>query len=69
MEYSIDCAIKELIEIVQQLRQLYPNKRFTLDGRLVVDLGEVIAETYYDIKLHENIKKHHDAISADGKRV
>ena len=68
-QYSIVLAIKELLEIVDQLRQLYPSKRFTLDGRLVGDLGEVIAETFYEITLHQNIQKHHDAISADGRRV
>jgi hypothetical protein len=26
-------AIKQLLEIVQQLRNKYPHKRFTLDGR------------------------------------
>lgn len=37
--------IKQLYEITQQLREKYAkwNKQFTLDGRLVGDMGEVLA--------------------------
>lgn len=69
MQKQIADAIQQLLDIVQDLRKLYPSKRFTLDGRLVGDLGEVIAEIAYDIKLHENLQKHHDAIASDGRRV
>jgi hypothetical protein len=62
-------AIKQLLEIVEQLRTVYPTRRFTLDGRLLGDLGEVIAEEAYDIKLYDDSRKHHDAECPDGRRV
>jgi len=69
MQKQIAIAIQQLLDIVQGLHELYPSKEFTLDGRLVGDLGEVIAEIEYDIKLHENLQKHYDAISSDGRSV
>lgn len=58
-----------MLQVVKQLQQVYPAKKFTLDGRLVGDLGEVIAETAYDIKLHDDLRKHHDARATDGRQV
>jgi len=69
MEITIPEAIRQMLQIVNQLRTAYPTKRFTLDGRLVGDLGEVIAEMAYDIKLHDNLRKYYDAETSDGKRV
>ena len=45
--------IKQLIAITQSLKEKYKhhNKNFTLDGKLVGDIGEVlVAEHYKDIK-------------------
>lgn len=66
---TIPQAIKHLLEIVQSLRDTYPKKRFALDGRLVGDLGEVFAERQYDLTIFEDIKKHHDARTSDGRFV
>jgi len=55
--------------IVVDLQQAYPKKRFTLDGRLVGDLGEVLAESVYDINLFTGLEKHYDAICSDGRLV
>ena len=41
----------------------YPSKKFTLDGRLVGDIGEILAEQLYDLKLFAGQKKTHDAES------
>ena len=62
-------AIKQLLEIVEQLRAVYPTRRFTLDGRLLGDLGEVIAEEAYDIKLYDDSMKHYDAECQDRRKV
>ena len=40
-------AIKQLCQVVKQLRDAYPGKKFTLDGRLVGDRGEVLAQFEY----------------------
>lgn len=66
---NIKKAIIELLQIVKCLKNEYPHKEFTLDGRLVGDIGEVLAETYYDIKLFDKINPHYDGISSDGRKV
>lgn len=55
--------IKCLHNTVGRIRKLFPDskKEFTLDGRLVGDIGEVIAEELFDIKLFKTLKKHYDA--------
>ena len=62
-------AVKQMLEIVEALHATYPKKRFTLDGRLVGDLGEILVENHYEIKLYEGQEKHHDGETPDGKRV
>jgi hypothetical protein len=69
MEITIPEAIKQLHQIVKQLQEAYPKKKFTLDGRLVGDLGEVLAQSEYEIELHNGLQKHHDARAADGRLV
>jgi len=69
MEITIPKAIKQLLQITQQLHTKYPKRRFTLDGRLVGDLGEVLAEVKYDIELYDGLQKHHDAKVSDGRQV
>ena len=68
---SIPDASCQLLAIVEQLHAAYKhlNKRFTLDGRLVGDIGEVLVEHEYDVKLFEDTQKHYDARSSDGRRV
>jgi hypothetical protein len=62
-------AIKTLLETVSILHNSYPKKEFTLDGRLVGDLGEVLVEESYDIKLFDGLSKHHDGQTSDGRMV
>ena len=69
MEITIPEAIKQLLQITKQLHNEYPKRRFTLDGRLVGDLGEVLAEVEYDIELYDGLQKHHDAKASDGRQV
>lgn len=69
VEITIPDAVKRLLQIVNQLRSTYPKKRFTLDGRLVGDLGEVLVEAAYDIELHEGLQRHHDGRTSDGRQV
>ena len=69
MEITIPDAVKQMLQIVKQLHSKYPKKRFALDGRLVGDLGEILVEETYDVKLHEGLQKHHDGITPDDKQV
>ena len=58
--------VKKLLKIVEQMHVEYPQKKFTLDGRLVGDIGEILAAEKYLIELNEGLTKHHDAICIDG---
>lgn len=62
-------ALASLFSAVAMLQEAYPGKPFTLDGRLVGDIGEVIASLAYQITLNEGLTKHHDAVSDDGRNV
>ncbi len=53
--------ITELHNSVEALTTLFPQKKFTLDGRLVGDIGEVIAESIYDIKIFDKNMPYYDA--------
>ena len=69
MSIPIQNSVKQLLQIVDQLRSEYPKKRFTHDGRLVGDLGEVLVEGEYDVEIFDSLKKHYDAETPDGRQV
>jgi hypothetical protein len=69
MAITIPDAVRQMLVIVEQLCVAYPKKRFTLDGRLVGDIGEVLVEDAYDLELFPDVKKHHDAQCPDGRLV
>ena len=62
-------AVRELLVIVEALHERYPKKKFTLDGRLVGDPGEILVEQDYEIELFDGLEKHHDGVTPDGKKV
>ena len=66
---SIQTAIKQLCKITNELKDNHKSKKFTLDGRLVGDLGEVLAEENYEITLFDNIQPMYDATTSDNKMV
>ena len=61
--------IRELYQTVESLRELFPDRPFTLDGHLVGSLGEVIAAYEYKLTLLTPSTEGHDAETADGKQV
>ncbi len=69
MSITIPKAVKEMLAIVRRLCKAYPQKKFTLDGRLVGDIGEVLVEAEYKLKLFADQKKHHDGKCSDGRLV
>ena len=69
MRITIPDAVRQMLAIVEQLCAAYPSKKFTRDGRLVGDIGEVLVQDAYDLKLFEDLKKHHDAECSDGRLV
>ena len=60
--------VKELYAIVKKLENDYPRK-FTPDGHLVGSIGEVIAAKKFNLTLHAQSHKGHDAKTHDGKEV
>lgn len=68
-QISIPEAVKQMLAIVAQLCHTYPHKRFTLDGRLVGDIGEILVEEAYELKLLEGLQHHHDAVCSTGRSV
>ena len=54
---------------IERLHEAFPSRAFTIDGRLVGDIGEVIAELEYDLTLDKVSVPDHDAQMRDGRRV
>lgn len=54
---------------IEKLRAAYPHRRFTADGRLVGDIGEIIAELDYELTLHAVSQPGYDAVTLDGRKV
>lgn len=69
MPITIQAAVRKLLKVVEQLQQAYPKKKFTLDGRLVGDIGEILVEASYDVKLFEDMQPHYDGKTANGHLV
>jgi hypothetical protein len=68
-EAIITEALKAIFSGIGQLRDAFSPKKFTIDGRLVGDIGEVIAAREYDIKPYEGQTKDYDGETSDGKKV
>jgi hypothetical protein len=66
---NIRLELKRHVSATQSLHRQCTAKRFTLDGRLVGDISEVLAEQYYDLELLPSLQRHYDATRGDGKRI
>lgn len=66
---KIHKAVKKLLGITKVLRQRYPNRKFTLDGLLVSDIGRTLVEQDYELELFGGQVKHYDAKTPDGRKV
>jgi hypothetical protein len=51
------------------LEQMFPGRKFTLDGHLVGSIGEVVAAYIFDLNLNPASTLGHDARSQDGRNV
>jgi len=54
---------------INKLKEAFPHKAFTIDGRLVGDIGEVIAALEYEVTLYEVLRPGYDGETPDGRRV
>jgi hypothetical protein len=66
---AISEALRLIFQGIQNLKSAFPNRAFTIDGRLVGDVGEVIAALEYDVTLHDVSQPNHDATTSDGRNV
>ncbi len=70
---SVATIIAELHAQVGELQKLAakhaPNLKFTLDGRLVGDIGEIIAAMELKIAIQKTQQTGHDGIDEKGRRV
>lgn len=66
---GIPDLVGRLYEIVDELEELFPGRRFTPDGHMVGSLGEVLAQYRYDLDLFTASTERHDAQSRDGRLV
>src|SRR5947207_12082975 len=66
-----DCPglIRQLYSVVAELQSLYPGRPFTPDGHLVGSIGEVLAQSLYDLQLLPCSTADHDAVTRDGRKV
>ena len=66
---NIAAALTSIFDGISHLHNSFPIRQFTIDGRLVGDIGEIIAALMYDIELDELSQPDHDGTTSDGKRV
>ena len=66
---TISEALESIFSGIKRLAADFPDRKFTIDGRLVGDIGEVIAALHYDIILDKVARPKHDACCSDGRNV
>lgn len=59
-------AIKNIYEAVNELREAFPGRRFTPDGKMIGDIGEAIGKILYNLELDEKSRKDWDGWWIDG---
>ena len=65
----IEEALTSIFRGIERLHEAFPSRRFTIDGRLVGDIGEVIAQLEYDLTLDRVSMRDHDAQMPNGRRI
>jgi hypothetical protein len=66
---DISSALQLIFQGISQLQTAFPHRLFTIDGRLVGDIGEIVAALEYDMVIDPVSQKVHDGTTADGRRV
>lgn len=62
-------SLNKIFSGIRQLKKALPSKEFTIDGRLVGDIGEAIVQRDYEITLYEGLAKDYDGETPCGKKV
>ncbi len=66
---AITGALNLIFQAIERLKAAFPTRAFTIDERLVGDVGEVIAALEYDLILDDVSRPTHDASTPDGRKV
>jgi hypothetical protein len=66
---EITASLSQIFGGIARLKAAFPHRAFTIDGRLVGDIGEVIAALEYDLELDSVQRPRHDATTSDGRDV
>lgn len=66
---TIQKALENIFSGIRLLKKALPEKEFTIDGRLVGDIGEALVQRDYDVKLFDLLVKGYDGETSDGKLV
>ncbi len=62
-------ALESIFSGICHLKNTYPGRQFTIDGRLVGDIGEAMAAMVYEIELDEVSQPTHDGTASNRGRV
>lgn len=68
-EDRIERGLSLIFEGIGLLHAEFPLRQFTIDGRLVGDIGEIVAAAEYDIALDAIGAATHDGTTSTGRRV
>jgi hypothetical protein len=66
---DIASGLKLILKGIGILQASFSNRKFTIDGRLVGDIGEVIAAAEFDVRSDETSRSRHDGETSDGRKV
>jgi len=62
-------ALDDIFSGIRKLKKALPGKEFTMDGRLVGDIGEAIVQRDYDVELYDVLVEGYDGETSDGRLV
>jgi hypothetical protein len=65
----IEAALAHIFEGITLLQAEFPLRQFTIDGRLVGDIGEIIAAAEFEVDLDIVGAAGYDGTTSDGRRV
>lgn len=66
---TIKDALDKIFSGINQLKKAFPMKDFTIDGRLVGDIGEAIVQRDYDIELYKGQEADYDGETPCGRKA
>lgn len=66
---AVPSIVKKLYQLVAELEDHFPGRRFTPDGHLVGSIGEVLAAYHYGLNLYSASVAIHDACCPAGNHI